>query len=298
MKIVFCVIAILFIVPIFFSTIFADNEIETFLQSAKVNDSIENYEGALKDFEQVLKLDPNNLQALNGKGGILLKLNNEESIVYIEKALEFDHEFVPALTNKGIWFVSQKNEIQALEYFNKALNIKPNDLNVLFNKANLLKLSEPEKSLQVLDEILISNPDNKRAIQEKTNLFSSMDIVRIDGYVQSVLRNENGQLIGYMESDVINKLDYTMVKDIVEGFTDFKQPVILNGQKYNNMIFGGKYIIKNDSIPMITSIEYIFGSTYPQNETIDFKILTGRTHGYLVESNDYVESIFQVIFLE
>lgn len=86
-----------------------------------VCNSIENNQ---KDFNNTL---PQN-DALNKKGKTFASLGNyNEAIGYYDKALEIKPNDVDALYNKGLVFYSLGNYTEAIQYFDKVLEINPND---------------------------------------------------------------------------------------------------------------------------------------------------------------------------
>lgn len=61
-----------------------------------------NYQQALAAYEQGLQLDPNNIEALNGKGATLRALGrNEEALTAFTRATEIDPSSAPSWMNRG-----------------------------------------------------------------------------------------------------------------------------------------------------------------------------------------------------
>ena len=80
---------------------------------------------ALELFDEILDEDPNNINAINGKGSALMKLHqNEEALKLFDYSLSIE-ENSSAYLNKGI--ISKKNQDykNALKCFDKALSHNP-----------------------------------------------------------------------------------------------------------------------------------------------------------------------------
>jgi len=82
------------------------------------------------------------IEQLNQKGKELLDGKPGEAILYFDKVLEIDPNNVKALINKGVAVASLGEFVDALQYFDKVLEIDPNNIKALNNKGTaLIKLS-------------------------------------------------------------------------------------------------------------------------------------------------------------
>ena len=75
------------------------------------------------NFNEILENEPNNIDALNGKGSALIKLNNfDDAEKCFDKSLTIS-ENTSALINKGIILKNKKDYQNAIYYFNKAIEM-------------------------------------------------------------------------------------------------------------------------------------------------------------------------------
>lgn len=89
------------------------------------------YEKALKLFNEVLEVEPTNIEAINGKGSTLMKLHKmDEAEKYFDYSLSII-ENSPALINKGILSKNKQDYENALIYYNKAIEIDSNLNNII-----------------------------------------------------------------------------------------------------------------------------------------------------------------------
>ena len=89
----------------------------------------ENYEKAIEELQEVLKINPNLAQAYNLLGIVYLKQNKslQSSIGSFQQAIRVDPNFPDAYFNLGITYAGAGNSPQeALGYFEKAIAIDPN----------------------------------------------------------------------------------------------------------------------------------------------------------------------------
>ena len=113
-------------------------------------DKEKNYKEAIKCFENVLELRPNNSDAFNNKGNVLMELGwFEESKKCIDKAIELDTNNANAWNNRGRILANLSNYQEAIKYFDKAIEIKPEHKEAWNNKgialAKLAILTDEQK---------------------------------------------------------------------------------------------------------------------------------------------------------
>ena len=88
------------------------------------------YEKALENNNEALSLqgDHHNANTLHSRGIIFLIRNNyEQALKYFDEALKKQPDKAGFLSSRGVFFASRGDYNQALKYFNEALNIQPND---------------------------------------------------------------------------------------------------------------------------------------------------------------------------
>lgn len=86
---------------------------------------------ALKIFNDILEIEPDNIEALNGKGSSLIKLNRfSEAENYFNQSLSIC-ENSSALLNKGLIFKHNHDFENALKYYDKASKLNPDLENIV-----------------------------------------------------------------------------------------------------------------------------------------------------------------------
>lgn len=128
-----------------------DKDIET-----KINKALElmqnDTEIALSIFDEILENYPDNIDALNGKGSTLIKLNQfNEAEKYFDKSLAIT-ETSSALINKGLISKHNHEYQKAIDYYNKAIQINKNLKNIILILKN--------EVLKLIDDSSQINPNN------------------------------------------------------------------------------------------------------------------------------------------
>jgi len=97
------------------------------------------YEEAIKLYDQVLKIDPRSVEALNGKGLAFNKLGRyEDAITWFDNSLKIEPNSAQVLNNKGISLANLDRFEEAITMFDKAIKIDPNFVDALYNKGGAL----------------------------------------------------------------------------------------------------------------------------------------------------------------
>ena len=97
------------------------------------------YDDAIKLYDQVLKIDPRSVEALNGKGLAFNKLGRyEDAITWFDNSLKIEPNSAQVLNNKGISLANLDRFEEAITLFDKAIKIDPNFVDALYNKGGAL----------------------------------------------------------------------------------------------------------------------------------------------------------------
>ncbi len=169
---------------------------------------------ALDIFDEILEIEPDNIEALNGKGSSLMKLNRfDEADQYYNHSLSI-RENSSALLNKGIIFKHKNDFENALIFYDKACQINPS----LENIANILK-NEIANANDNIDLNKYSDEANeliKQGIEFKNQkkLWDSLD-----SFIKAVEADES-------------------CRDYVDGMIDeikstFQKEFLYNDRKFN-----------------------------------------------------------------
>ena len=125
------------------------------------------FENALVYLDEILEIDPKNINALNNKGGVLLSLRNySNAITYFDYVLEINENNTQALNNKAISLYKLEYYVSALRIFYQSLQTDPTNQNTINNTKNVV--------------------DKLYWIDETTTGFGTVSV-----------RDKNGNLISY-----------------------------------------------------------------------------------------------------
>ena len=102
---------------------------------------------AIRIFDEILESEPENIEAINGKGSSLMKLNRmNEAENYFDYSLSIE-KTSSAYISKGIISKNRKNYREALSFYEKAIEINPilkDIVTILKNEINVIIGNEIE----------------------------------------------------------------------------------------------------------------------------------------------------------
>ena len=131
---------------------------------SKADDLLKNRDSkqAIVIIQQVLEIEPDNIEALKIYAQSLVKLNKvEEALTIFEKALQLAPSHVSILRNYGSALFQIANYDQSLNILDKALQIEPNNVKVLSTYSRiLLEIKRYEKAFDILERCLRLETNN------------------------------------------------------------------------------------------------------------------------------------------
>lgn len=158
------------------------NQSFVFYIKGKINLIHDEFEDALKNFDEALKIDPKFKEALNYKGVSLSQLNDvEKAIECYDKVIDLDKSFSVAWINKSIIFNHLGKYQEAVEIINEVLTIKNEDFEDLeavawLNKGIAFHKQKKESdALNSFNTSISLNPNLPNAWNRKGLLFSDLE---------------------------------------------------------------------------------------------------------------------------
>ena len=132
-----------------------------------------NSEQAEKDFEDALKIEPKEIQALRGKALVWeMKGDRKEAIKILDQALLLDPSNEECLLDRSRMSMSGYNLQSAEEDLNSVIRSSPDLLPALFARAQLnIQLGRMDQALNDLDAILKEDPDFAPALIGRSAIY-------------------------------------------------------------------------------------------------------------------------------
>lgn len=175
--------------------------------------------------------------------GIALISENryEEAIKYYDKILEINPNDEKALLNKGSVLIELDRIEEAIKHYERIIEINPNNVKALASKGiALAHLQEYNDALVMIDRALLLDPDNEIVKGKKANFLSGAPTIPAHDSVYEIkfritVRDSSGSLISVSESTNTRYLPYEITDEIFAKGFDSKDTVMIDGTLYERV---------------------------------------------------------------
>ena len=134
--------------------------IPVLLKSAEINVVIRDYKKALGYIDKVMKQDDRQPKAFFLRGVVLLENKDTlHSIRNFQRAIDADQDYFDAYMQLGLIYAAARNNL-AVDYFNNALNIQPDNTDVSYYLAMFYQeTGECVKAIGIYESLINKNPE-------------------------------------------------------------------------------------------------------------------------------------------
>jgi len=146
-------------------------------EAADYEAAIASYEQALKlQYEQVLKVKPNDYISWKNRGFVLSKLGRyEEALANYEQALKLKPDSYQTWFSRGFMLSELGRYEEAFANFEQALKVKPDNNQIWFGRGVVLsELGRYEEALASYEQALKLKPDDNHACFNQANVLSEL----------------------------------------------------------------------------------------------------------------------------
>ena len=168
---------------------------EVFQLYALILFKLKKFDLALRSWDDVIKIKPNNAEAYNNKGNILFLLENyEAAIESFKEAIKIKPSYADAYNNLGNPLWRQKKIDESLQSYKKAIEINPNHPEAHNNLGmGLHKLKKYETAFQSYENAIRIKPDYAEAHYNKGNLLFELEKIdkSLESYDTAIKLNPN-----------------------------------------------------------------------------------------------------------
>ncbi|MEM9271894.1 MAG: tetratricopeptide repeat protein [Cyanobacteria bacterium P01_F01_bin.143] len=256
---------------------------------------------ALKLFQKAVEINSTSVMANFNFAIELRELGDfEESEKHFIQALKYDQNHFNTLVHMGILQQRKKNLTLALEYFQKAIEIKPKNLSLQLTRLNILydsdRIDEAKTSLKLLQQqyseehsILIYSGNFAKKLGQREKALQWFSLAQKKA--SNSEDNLEAQILVIEELKALGKLDQAikLIETIIEEFPENIQYQILKGsilkQQLNLIAAVNLYKSILDSEPTHLKARLELATTYRELGHIETAInLMEETHQLLGEN--------------
>jgi tetratricopeptide (TPR) repeat protein len=101
--------------------------------------ALKQYDRAITDYDQAIKLDPNEAIPLNNRGDVYYQIGQvDRAMDDFNAAIKLDPNYADALNNRGLAYLGRGAYDLAIKDFDQVLKLNPNDADAIRNRADAL----------------------------------------------------------------------------------------------------------------------------------------------------------------
>jgi Tfp pilus assembly protein PilF len=143
---------------------------------AYVNERMENFDGAVKAYEEVLRITPQDTVIMIHLGRLyMLTKQQEKTIELMDKVLAIDPDNVDAISQKAMAYDYLEQSDKAFEAYQEALARRPDDPDLRFNFGRLYFMRDDyENAILQFEKVLEINPDDLESNVNIANSYLSL----------------------------------------------------------------------------------------------------------------------------
>ena len=151
--------------------------IDKYLLKGKFYLDNKEYEKALKNFNKVIEIDPNNKMAYNNKGYLYEELKNyKKALENFNKVIEIDPNAKETYNARGCINVYLKKYKEALEDYNREIKLNPDFIDVYYNRGRLYftNLKNNDKALKDFNKVIQLDSNYKEVYNSRAILYTKL----------------------------------------------------------------------------------------------------------------------------
>jgi tetratricopeptide (TPR) repeat protein len=201
---------------------------QEYMQSATNKHSKQEFAEAIKDYDQVIKIEKNNENAYFNRGTCYLALKKlEQALEDLNKAIELDPTFTKAYYNRASVYIMQKKYAESLPDLDKIIGLDISFPNVLTLRGQIrAQIGNKEdacKDFRKAKEIGDKNAD------EYLNRFCGNEQLSGESLMLYWPENENWKIGNTQDNEKMSLLELIHTNETLEEWTEFGSMMSLKG---------------------------------------------------------------------
>ena len=185
------------------------------------------------------EFDEKNIEELHSIGASLISEGRyEESIRYYDKILEIDPDEVRALLNKGSVLIQLQKYEESIRYYDKILEIDPDEVRALASKTIALSHLERYSEAQVaIEKAITLEPQNQVVISKHANFLAGVPTSPAHNSIYDInfrvtLKDSSGNLVTVAESTNTRYLAFDITDEVLANEFTFNDTIVIDGILY------------------------------------------------------------------
>jgi tetratricopeptide (TPR) repeat protein/S1-C subfamily serine protease len=203
------------------------NLAQAYYNRGNVRNDLGDKQGAIDDYNQAIKINPNYADAYYNRGIVRDELGDKQGAIDdYTQAIKFNPNYAQAYNNRGIVRYTLGNKQGAIDDFNLAIKINPNLAQAYYNRGIVRdELGDKQGAIADYTQAIKINPNYAQAYNNRGNARNELGDKQgaIDDYNQAIKFNPNNAQAYYNRGIVRNDLG-----DKQGAIDDYNQAIKIN----------------------------------------------------------------------
>jgi len=204
-----------------------------------IHSAIGNHQQAIENYDDILAINPTNVETLINKGSSLIDLHNYKlAISTLQLAINIRSDIPEAWSNLGIAFNSLNLFQDSLNAYDKALSLRPNFYEAWSNKSRpLCKLRRYAEASDACDKAILLRPEYVEGLSNKGNA-----LYELERFEEAIVFFDEALRLrpSYAEGFLNKGHAFFQLGRYVEAISSYKEALLLNQDidwLYGSLIF-------------------------------------------------------------
>ena len=176
-------------------------------------------QAAIQDYNRAIKINPNYADAYNNRGNLRDALGDKQSAIQdYNQALKINPNYADAYNNRGILRAKLGDKQGAIQDYNQALKINPNDAYAYLNRGlTRYDLGDKQGAIDDFNQALKINPNYAKAYYNRGNAYATLGDkfqARSDFQQAAKIYQQQGKNENYQ--DALNKEQFQIYDDLTQ----------------------------------------------------------------------------------
>ena len=137
---------------------------------------IREFDSAIRDLNEVIRLFPQDAETFNARGlAYLQKNDNERAISDFDRAIALDPNYAPPLTNRGLAHQNSGRLERAIQDYDQSIRLNPNSSLAFTNRGSVyMERGELDRAIQDFDQAISLDPRQFLALLNRGLTFAKL----------------------------------------------------------------------------------------------------------------------------
>jgi len=206
--------------------------------------------------------------------------------IFVYGQLESDIDF---MVYKGGQYLKMFNYEEAITFFDKVLEVEPNNVEALYQKANALsKLEKYDEAIEYYEKVLNIEPENENVIIRLHNALVSIANYKygfLDGVLEITVHDSQGGLVAYQRATKFFAFKHDITENLIETWS-VKKITELNNQKFT--------VYQKEFVKVLDKDTILGFHQIPYSDKVDLPLVSTWHYQIPVEQGDTVNYFYSI----